>query len=157
MRNWKNTVFLHLIKYSIVWAYLWGIESYTGSPPPAGRSRVWAYLWGIESGRTKYNITEYDTFEPTYEELKVKHRKHFRNSSNKFEPTYEELKDEEAKEFFESLFGLSLPMRNWKSFLKSQVNLRLCVWAYLWGIESIWTCKESKVYLRLSLPMRNWK
>ena len=113
----------------------WNAITVREYPDPAG---FWAYLRGIETGKYWFSfVLTWWSFEPTYEELKLKHASNI--STNKHNV-------------------LSLPTRNWNKEVEAENEKhQFRFWAYLRGIETCFINAYLPFFWTvLSLPTRNW-
>ena len=205
MRNWNARLYRRTGQLRLFSAYIWGIETHllphnlkkpfrfqptyeelkhffrfhSSSP----FCRFSAYLWGIETqARREPYPGRKESFQPTYEELKLKETSGRYDVRKSFQPSYEELKpvivcfiSQPRQSFSAYLWGIettssytsfgfpfyvfSLPMRNWNFFCVLNVLISLAQFsAYLWGIETIYKANIAFFFPKrvFSLPMRNW-
>ena len=83
---------------SLFSAYLRGIETLLCIRLSIAAKMFSAYLRGIETYDSEFPHHSFGSFQPTYEELKLRFRFHIVRNHLSFQPTYEELKQESMVE-----------------------------------------------------------
>ena len=163
------------------WAYLWGIETgllqdirfaldFVLSLPMRNWNELFVHIkmvgtsvlslpmrnWNGQIQRILQRLLQ--SFEPTYEELKLSLPSLKAIRYVGFEPTYEELKLVFFCTVFTFRFSFWAYLWGIETFIFFQRLLsHFLFWAYLWGIETLDISKNKyRLNSVLSLPMRNW-
>ena len=104
---------------------------------PCIRAMFWSYLWGIETFPNLRLVCLFQSFDLTYEGLKLS-------------STMKAIKS--LSSFWSYLWGIETPP------FRNQTLPKLPFWSYLWGIETICFCVQSDiVFLSFDLTYEGLK